>query len=179
AFGQADTKLGCVDRRVRARREQPPPVGRTGARDGVVGCVLAAAEAVEDQKNDGPHGGLRGQGLGGGRGGGSERFHANEARGRASGVVPYAIILSFAESSHPMLLPFLEKNWPLVLVFLLSGAMLLWPLLQRRLSPVREIGTLDATRLINSGNPIVLDVREPREFVGGRLPNAMHVPLSQ
>ena len=78
-----------------------------------------------------------------------------------------------------MLLPFLVKNWPLVLVFVLSGAMLLWPLLQRRLSPVREIGTLDATRLINSGNPIVLDVREPREFVGGRLPNAMHVPLSQ
>ena len=78
-----------------------------------------------------------------------------------------------------MLLPFLEKNWPLVLVFVLSGAMLLWPLLQRRLSPVREIGTLDATRLINTGNPVVLDVREPREFVGGRLPNAMHVPLSQ
>jgi len=78
-----------------------------------------------------------------------------------------------------MLLSFLEKNWPLVLVFVLSGAMLLWPLLQRRLSPVREIGTLDATRLINTGNPLVLDVREPREFVGGRLPNATHVPLSQ
>jgi len=78
-----------------------------------------------------------------------------------------------------MLLPFLEKNWPLVLVFVLSGVMLLWPLLQRRLSPVREIGTLDATRLINTGNPLVLDVREPREFVGSRLPNATHVPLSQ
>ena len=78
-----------------------------------------------------------------------------------------------------MLLSFLEKNWPLVLVFVLSGVMLLWPLLQRRLSPVREIGTLDATRLINTGNPLVLDVREPREFVGGRLPNATHVPLSQ
>lgn len=78
-----------------------------------------------------------------------------------------------------MLLSFLEKNWPLVLVFLLSGGMLLWPLLQRQLRPVREIGTLDATRLINTANPIVLDVREPREFVGGRLPNAMHVPLSQ
>ena len=78
-----------------------------------------------------------------------------------------------------MFLSFLEKNWPLVLVFLLSGGMLLWPLLQRQLRPVREIGTLDATRLINTANPIVLDVREPREFVGGRLPNAMHVPLSQ
>ncbi|HEX2390687.1 MAG TPA: rhodanese-like domain-containing protein [Casimicrobiaceae bacterium] len=77
------------------------------------------------------------------------------------------------------MLPFLEKNWPLVLVFVLSGVMLLWPLLQRRLSPVREIGTFDATRLINTANPIVLDVREPKEFTGARLPNAMHIPLSQ
>jgi len=77
------------------------------------------------------------------------------------------------------MLPFLEKNWPLVLVFVLSGAMLLWPWVARRLSPVREIGTLDATRMINSENPIVLDIREPKEYAGMRLPNAMHVPLSQ
>lgn len=77
------------------------------------------------------------------------------------------------------MLPFLEKNWPLVLVFVLSGAMLLWPLLQRRLSPVREVGTFDATRLINSENAILLDIREPKEFTGARLPNAMHIPLSQ
>jgi rhodanese-related sulfurtransferase len=81
--------------------------------------------------------------------------------------------------SSPMLTAFLVKNWPLVLVFVLSGLMLLWPILQRRLSPVQEIGTLDATRLINSGNPIVLDIREPKEFTGARLPNAMHIPLSQ
>ena len=74
---------------------------------------------------------------------------------------------------------FLQDNILLIAVAFVSGAMLLWPLLQRRLWPVREIGTLDATRLINTANPIVLDVREPREFVGGRLPNAMHVPLSQ
>jgi rhodanese-related sulfurtransferase len=77
------------------------------------------------------------------------------------------------------MIPFLKNNWPLVLVFVLSGLMLLWPVLQRRLSPVREIGTLDATRLMNAENPIVLDIREPREFTGSRLPNAMHIPLSQ
>ena len=77
------------------------------------------------------------------------------------------------------MMEFLAKNWPLVLVFVLSGLMLLWPLVQRRLSPAREIGTLDATRLINSDDPLVLDVREPKEFTGGRLPNALHIPLSQ
>lgn len=66
-----------------------------------------------------------------------------------------------------------------MLVFVIAGAMLLWPLVQRRLSPSREIGTLDATRLLNSENPLVLDVREPNEFSGGRLPNALHIPLSQ
>jgi rhodanese-related sulfurtransferase len=75
--------------------------------------------------------------------------------------------------------PFLEKNWPLVLVFVLSGAMLLWPVLMRRLSPTREIGTFDATRLINSDNAILLDIREAKEFTGSRLPNAMHIPLSE
>lgn len=74
---------------------------------------------------------------------------------------------------------FIVKNWPLVLVFVASGAMLLWPLLQRRFALVREIGTLDATRLINAEDPLVLDVREPKEFSGSRLPNALHIPLSQ
>src|SRR5690349_17032674 len=74
---------------------------------------------------------------------------------------------------------FLAKNWPLVLVFVVSGAMLLWPLLKRRISPAREIGTLEATRLMNAENPLVLDVREANEFAGGRLPNAQHIPLSQ
>jgi len=77
------------------------------------------------------------------------------------------------------MIDFIAKNWPLVLVFVLSGLMLLWPFVQRRLSPVREIGTFDATRLINTENPLLLDVREPKEFVGSRLPNALHIPLSQ
>jgi rhodanese-related sulfurtransferase len=74
---------------------------------------------------------------------------------------------------------FLVRNWPLALVFVVSGIMLLWPLLKRRLSTSREIGTLDATRLINAEDPLVLDVREPNEYAGGRLPNALHIPLSQ
>ena len=57
--------------------------------------------------------------------------------------------------------------------------MLLWPLVQRRLSPVKEIGTLNVTHLINHQNAVLLDVRETKEFEGGKLPNAVHIPLSQ
>lgn len=74
---------------------------------------------------------------------------------------------------------FLQKNWPLVLVFVMSGAMLLWPLVKRLLSGSKEIGTFEATRLMNSENPLILDVRETQEYEGGHLPDAIHIPLSQ
>jgi rhodanese-related sulfurtransferase len=74
---------------------------------------------------------------------------------------------------------FLEKNWPIVLVMIVSGLMLLWPFVQKLLSPVREVGTLDATRIMNTQNAVILDVREAKEAAGGKLPNAIHIPLSQ
>jgi len=74
---------------------------------------------------------------------------------------------------------FLQNNWMLLLVFVMSGAMLVWPLVQRRMSPVKDVGNLEATRLINSANAVLVDVRETKEFEGGRLPKAVHIPLSQ
>jgi len=74
---------------------------------------------------------------------------------------------------------FVEKNWILILAFVLSGAMLLWPLLQRRMSAMKEVGTLEAIQLMNRSNAVLLDVRETNEFTGGKLPNALHIPMSQ
>ena len=76
-------------------------------------------------------------------------------------------------------LAFLEKNWVLALAFVLSGAMLVWPLVTRRLSTITEIGTAEVTRLMNKEDPVLLDVREAKEYDGRRLPNAIHIPLSQ
>jgi rhodanese-related sulfurtransferase len=78
-----------------------------------------------------------------------------------------------------MLITFLENNWPLVLVMIGSGGMLLWPVVQHRLSPTREVGAIQATQLINRQNALMLDVRETQEYEGGRVPNAVHLPLSQ
>jgi rhodanese-related sulfurtransferase len=74
---------------------------------------------------------------------------------------------------------FLVDNWILILVMFASGAMLLWPLLQRRVSAMKEAGTLNATHLINTRDAVLLDVRETKEYEGGRIPNAVHIPLSQ
>jgi rhodanese-related sulfurtransferase len=76
-------------------------------------------------------------------------------------------------------LQFLLNNWPLVLVMVISGGMLLWPLIGRRFSPVREVGALGATQLINRQNAVMLDLRETKEYDGGHLPNAVHIPLSE
>jgi rhodanese-related sulfurtransferase len=74
---------------------------------------------------------------------------------------------------------FVQNNWMLIVVFLLSGGMLVWPLVQRRFTPVKDVTSAEATQLLNRRNAVLLDVREPKEFEGGRLPNAVHIPLSQ
>ena len=164
AFGKADAQLGGVDRRMRAGCEQLAPARRIGARDRVVGRVLAAAEAVEDQQHHRVHGR---HGVGCAAAGEGEGVHANVAARNAR------VKLSFQTLSPTATLPSLlelEASSPgtgrSFWYSCISGAMLLWPLLQRRLSPSREIGTLDATRFINSENPLVLDVREPKEIRG-------------
>jgi rhodanese-related sulfurtransferase len=74
---------------------------------------------------------------------------------------------------------FIQNNWMLILVFVLSGAMLVWPLVARRLSPMKDVGNVGATQLVNASNAVLIDVREPTEFAAGRLPKAVNIPLSQ
>ncbi len=74
---------------------------------------------------------------------------------------------------------FVQENWLLILVFVSSGAMLAWPLAQRRWSSTKDVSPAEATQLINRQNAVLLDVREPKEFEGGRVPSAVHIPLSQ
>lgn len=74
---------------------------------------------------------------------------------------------------------FIVNNWMLELILVLSGGMLLWPLVRGRFSRMKEVGTLNATQLINRQNAVLLDLREPKDFEGGHLPSAVHIPLSQ
>jgi len=78
-----------------------------------------------------------------------------------------------------MTLQFLENNWPLILILVVSGGMLVWPLFRGRFSSAREVGAFEATALINRRNAVLLDLRETKEYEGGRIPNALHLPQSQ
>ena len=46
-------------------------------------------------------------------------------------------------------------------------------------SSVREIGALEATQLINRRDALMLDLREPKDYEGGRVPNAADLPQSR
>ena len=74
---------------------------------------------------------------------------------------------------------FIVAQWQLVLIFVLSGGMLLWPLIHRRVSGVADAGTLQATQLINNEKAVTVDLRETKELTDGKLPGAVHIPLSQ
>jgi rhodanese-related sulfurtransferase len=74
---------------------------------------------------------------------------------------------------------FVMNNLALVALFFASGAMLLWPEIQRAIGGSNEIGTLDATRLMNNGPHLVLDVGDGTEFAAGHLPKARNIPVKE
>lgn len=74
---------------------------------------------------------------------------------------------------------FISQNLMLVAIFIVSGIMVLWPTITKLMQGGREIGTLEATRLMNSGNALVLDIRDTGEFSGGRIPKSKNIPLAE
>ena len=76
-------------------------------------------------------------------------------------------------------LVFLQKN-PMNMVLLgtvlLTGGMLIWPLVARLMRPGHEVGPIEAVQLINRRDAVVLDVRDAAEYKSGHITNARHVP---
>lgn len=75
---------------------------------------------------------------------------------------------------------FLSQNLMLVALFFVSGSMLLWPTFAKLLGAGgKELGTLETTRLMNSGTALVLDIRDNAEFSNGRIPKSKNIPLAE
>ena len=75
--------------------------------------------------------------------------------------------------------PFIMNNLALVALLVGSGLVLIWPEVARLIGASNEIGTHEATRLLNQATTLVLDVREPAEFAAGHLPKARNIPLKE
>jgi len=73
---------------------------------------------------------------------------------------------------------FFVENWILILVALVSGALLVWPLVGRG-GGALSVGTAEAVRLINREKGVLIDVSEPAEYGAGHAAGARNVPLGK
>ena len=76
------------------------------------------------------------------------------------------------------MLQFFLDNILLIGVAFISGAMLVWPLVRGTASGP-TLSTLQATQLINSRNPQVVDIRNAEDFAKGSLPTARNIPAAK
>jgi rhodanese-related sulfurtransferase len=73
---------------------------------------------------------------------------------------------------------FVLDNWYLFAVALVSGGLLLWPLL-RRGAQAGALTTAEAVHLINREKAVLIDVSEAEEYAAGHAAGAKNVPLAQ
>jgi rhodanese-related sulfurtransferase len=71
---------------------------------------------------------------------------------------------------------FIVDNIFLIGLVIISGGALLIPYLQQRGS---KLTTLEATKLMNSGKALVLDVRDADAFAAAHLRDARNIPLKE
>ena len=74
---------------------------------------------------------------------------------------------------------FFVDNWHLFLAALVSGALLLWPLLRTGAGGAGAVSTGEAVRLINREKGVLIDVSEPAEFAAGHANGARNVPVGR
>lgn len=77
---------------------------------------------------------------------------------------------------------FLQKNPFNLMLFgtaVITGGMLLWPLINRPFRQGKEIGVAEAVQLINRRDAVVIDVRDSGEYAAGHIANARHIPEAQ
>ena len=74
---------------------------------------------------------------------------------------------------------FFVDNWHLFLVAVVSGGLLLWPVLRKGGGGAGAVGTGEAVRQINREKGVLVDVSEPGEYAAGHASGARNVPLGQ
>ncbi|MFO1285489.1 MAG: rhodanese-like domain-containing protein [Rubrivivax sp.] len=73
---------------------------------------------------------------------------------------------------------FVVENWLLILIALVSGGMLLWPLVNKG-AIGGAVGPGEAVRLINREKGVLVDVGEPHEYAEGHAGGARNIPFGQ
>ena len=72
---------------------------------------------------------------------------------------------------------FFIDNWFLFFTAVVSGGLLLWPMLTRGGGGAGRVTPAQAVQLINREKAVVIDVCEPAEYAAGHVAGAKNVPL--
>lgn len=72
---------------------------------------------------------------------------------------------------------FIIDNWFLILTALISGGMLVWPMITRS-GGAGSVTTAEAIHLINRERAIVVDVGEPEEYAASHVSGSRNLPLA-
>jgi rhodanese-related sulfurtransferase len=78
-------------------------------------------------------------------------------------------------STKEPLVKFIIDNWMLIALAILSGALLLAPIIQGAVAT--GLAPNEAVQLINREKAVVIDVCEPTEFAAGHVVGAKNIPL--
>ncbi len=76
------------------------------------------------------------------------------------------------------LIEFASNHLLLFGAFVVVTVLLVKAELENRFSKVNQLNAVEAVRLMNNDETIILDVREASEFGGGHIKNAIHIPMS-
>lgn len=74
---------------------------------------------------------------------------------------------------------FIQNNLLIIALIVVSGAMLLWPMIGHAFFGRKQVDAQEAVLKMNHEDAVVIDVREDKEVVLGRIPHAKHIPLGQ
>lgn len=72
---------------------------------------------------------------------------------------------------------FIIDNWHLIAIALVSGGLLLWPVLQGAVAT--GLDPASAVQLINRQKAVVIDVGDAAEFAAGHIVGAKNIPLAE
>ena len=72
---------------------------------------------------------------------------------------------------------FIVNNWMLISIALVSGGLLLWPVIQG--AAISGLAPAGAVQLINREKAVLVDVCETSEFASGHIVGAKNIPLGE
>ncbi|MCW5597883.1 rhodanese-like domain-containing protein [Nitrosomonas sp.] len=72
---------------------------------------------------------------------------------------------------------FIQDNIFFLIAAMMSGGMLLWPVLSR--NAAKEVDFQQAIKMVNYEGGLLLDVRDDNEYAEGHPPNAKHISVER